>query len=78
MKIYPKKTLPLKQTIRDCSMHVFIYYTNNTRFTFGYYDYHFDVWVDNDGNVIDEDFMWCYLPIKKFKEYIRRWKYGKE
>ena len=71
MKIYTKKTLPKKQSERDSSMTVFVYYTNNKRFTLARFDYKTNSWYDNDGNILNHvDFLWCYLPIKKFKEFI--------
>ena len=70
MHINRKKTLPQKQRDRDYSMYVFIYYTNNRRFCLGYYDYASNLWMDSDGMVISEDFIWCYLPVKQMKIYL--------
>ena len=70
MHINRKKTLPQKQRDRDYSMYVFIYYTNNRRFCLGYYDYASNLWMDSDGMVISEDFIWCYLPVKQMKTYL--------
>lgn len=71
MYINKKKNLPPKQTEKDYSMMVFIYYTNNRRFCLGCYDYESNLWFDSDGMVIEEDFLWCYLPIKQMKAYLR-------
>lgn len=70
MVINKKKNTPKIQNDKTYSMYVFIYYTNNRRFCLGYYDYESDLWMDNDGMVISEDFVWCYLPIKQMKAYI--------
>lgn len=71
MYINKKNNLPPKQVIGNTSMYVFIYYTNNKRFCLGYYDYSCQSWVDSDGMVIDNDLMWCYLPVKQMKAYIK-------
>ena len=70
MIINKKSNLPAKQNNRNTSMYVFIYYTNNRRFCLGYYDHDSNLWMDNDGMVISEDFIWCYLPIKQMKAYL--------
>ena len=70
MVINTKKNTPKKQNDKTYSMYVFVYYTNNRRFCLGYYDYESGLWMDNDGMVISEDFVWCYLPIKQMKAYI--------
>ena len=56
---------------KDYSMYVFIYYINNKRFCLGYYDYETNLWMDSDGMIITDDFIWCYLPIKQMKAWIR-------
>lgn len=71
MQINKKTTTPLRQTGKTYSMYVFIYYTNNRRFCLGYYDHETSLWLDNDGMVITEDFVWCYLPIKQMKAYLK-------
>ena len=71
MYINKKKNLPTKQAGKDYSMYVFIYYANNKRFCLGYYDFETNLWMDNDGMVITEDFVWCYLPIKQMKAWLR-------
>lgn len=71
MYINKKKNVPQKQTDKDYSMYVFIYYTNNRRFCLGYYNYESCLWLDSDGMVITEDFVWCYLPVKQMKAYLR-------
>ena len=57
-------------------MYVFIYYTNNTRFCLGYYDFDSELWIDSDGMVINSDFLWCYLPVKQMKCYIQNMSNG--
>jgi hypothetical protein len=74
MYINKKKNLPPKQKDKDYSMYVFVYYTNNRRFCLGYYDYETDLWMDSDGMIISEDFLWCYLPVKQMKAYINSMK----
>lgn len=73
MYINKKNNLPSRQTNGNTrvSMYVFIYYTSNTRFCLGYYDFENNVWVDSDGMIITEDLLWCYLPVKQMKAYIR-------
>ena len=71
MYINKKKNLPAKQNDKSYSMYVFIYYTNNKRFCIGYYDYETELWMDNEGMIITEDLLWCYLPVKQMKEYIK-------
>lgn len=71
MYIYKKAITPSKQIDKDFSMYVFIYYTNNRRFCLGYYDYSNDLWMDGDGMIITEDFLWCYLPVKQMKAFIK-------
>lgn len=71
MYINKKKNLPPKQANKDYSMYVFIYYANNRRFCLGYYDYESNLWLDSDGMVITEDFIWSYLPVKQMKAYLR-------
>ena len=78
MYINKKTTKPSRQVDKDFSMYVFIYYTNNRRFCMGYYDFASDLWVDGDGMVIIEDFLWCYLPIKQMKAYINSMKAKEE
>ena len=51
-------------------MYVFIYYTNNTRFCLGFYDFENQLWIDGDGMVINNDFLWCYLPVKQMKTFL--------
>lgn len=70
MQINKRTTIPHKQANKTYSMYVFIYYTNNRRFCLGYYDHDSNLWMDNDGMVISEDFIWCYLPIKQMKAYL--------
>ena len=70
MVINRKKNTPKKQVDKTYSMYVFIYYTNNRRFCIGYYDFESEMWMDNDGMVITEDFVWCYLPVKQMKAYL--------
>lgn len=69
--IYRKKQLPMTQNGRTYSMYVFIYYNNNTRFCLGCYDFDNNLWVDTEGMVITEDFVWCYLPVKQMKGFIK-------
>ena len=71
MIINKKSNLPAKQNNRNTSMYVFIYYTNNSRFCLGYYDFDSKLWVDGDGMVITNDFLWCYLPVKQMKLFIQ-------
>jgi hypothetical protein len=71
MYINKKKNLPPKQLDKDYSMYVFVYYTNNRRFCLGYYDYEANLWMDSDGMVINEDFIWTFLPVKQMKAYLR-------
>ena len=70
MYINKKTSIPTTQKNKNYSMYVFIYYTNNRRFCLGYYDFETNLWMDNDGMVITEDFLWCYLPVKQMKAYI--------
>ena len=37
----------------------------------GYYDFNSKLWVDGDGMVITNDFLWCYLPVKQMKLFIQ-------
>ena len=37
----------------------------------GYYDFDSKLWVDGDGMVITNDFLWCYLPVKQMKLFIQ-------
>lgn len=78
MYINKKTTKPSRQVEKDFSMYVFIYYTNNRRFCMGYYDFANDLWMDSDGMVITEDFLWCYLPIKQMKAFINSMKQKEE
>lgn len=71
MIINKKKSLPAKQNNRNTSMYVFIYYIDNTRFCLGYYDFENQLWIDGDGMVINQDFLWCYLPVKQMKNFIQ-------
>ena len=71
MIINKKNSLPSKQPNRNTSMYVFIYYTNNTRFCLGYYDFDSQLWIDSDGMVINNDLLWCYLPVKQMKTFIQ-------
>ena len=71
MYINKRKNLPPRQMDKDYSMYVFIYYINNKRFCLGYYDYETNLWMDSDGMIITDDFIWCYLPIKQMKAWIR-------
>ena len=71
MIINKKNNLPSKQPNRNTSMYVFIYYTNNTRFCLGYYDFDSQLWIDSDGMVINNDLLWCYLPVKQMKTFIQ-------
>ena len=71
MYINKKSNLPTRQVDKDYSMYVFIYHTNNKRFCLGYYDFETEHWFDTDGMVILDDFVWCYLPIKQMKAYLR-------
>lgn len=73
MYINKKNNLPSRQTSgnTNVSMYVFIYYTNNTRFCLGHYNFEINAWVDSDGMIITEDLLWCYLPVKQMKAYIR-------
>lgn len=71
MYINKKANLPKEQHDKDYSMYVFIYYTNNKRFCLGYYDFANNLWMDSDGMVITEDFLWTYLPIKQMKAFLR-------
>lgn len=72
MKINKKKILPIEHSEnKSYSMYVFIYYTDNTRFCLGYYDFENNLWFDSDGMVISEDFLWCYLPVKQMKAFIK-------
>ena len=73
MYINKKSNLPSRQPKgnTNVSMYVFIYYTNNKRFCLGYYDFQNEWWVDSDGMIINnEDFLWCYLPVKQMKAFI--------
>lgn len=74
MYINKKSSPPPKQEGRNVSMYVFVYYTNNRRFCFGYFDYANDVWMDSDGMVITDNLLWCYLPVKQMKAYINSMK----
>ena len=71
MYINKKKNIPPQQKDKCFSMYVFIYYTNNKRFCLGYYDFDNNLWIDSDGMVITEDFLWTYLPIKQMKAFLR-------
>lgn len=71
MVINTKKTLPSTQQDKTYSMYVFIYYTNNRRFCLGYYDFENNLWMDSDGMVISEEFLWTYLPVKQMKTFIK-------
>lgn len=71
MQINKRTTIPFKQPNKSYSMYVFVYYTNNRRFCLGYYDHDSGLWMDNDGMVINDDFIWCYLPIKQMKAYLK-------
>ena len=71
MYINKKKNVPLRQDGKDYSMYVFIYYANNRRFCLGYYDFENGLWMDSDGMVITEDFIWCYLPVKQMKAWLK-------
>lgn len=71
MYINKRSNLPKEQANKDYSMYVFIYYTNNKRFCLGYYDFVNCLWMDSDGMVISEDFLWTYLPIKQMKAFLR-------
>lgn len=71
MIINKKNNLPAKQNGRNTSMYVFIYYTNNTRFCLGYYDFSSNLWIDSDGMIIENDLLWCYLPVKQMKVYLQ-------
>ena len=70
MIICRKNNLPVKQRNKNTSMYVFIYYTDNTRFCLGYYDFDSQLWIDSDGMVITKDLLWCYLPVKQMKAFI--------
>lgn len=70
MHINKKTSIPETQRNKNYSMYVFIYYTNNRRFCLGYYDFDSNLWMDSDGMIISEDFLWCYLPVKQMKAYI--------
>lgn len=70
MYINRKNNLPPRQVGKNTSMVVFIYYTNNTHYCLGCYDHENQVWVDNDGMIITEDLLWCYLPVKQMKAFI--------
>ncbi len=74
MYINKKTTPPAKQADKDFSMYVFAYYTNNRRFCLAYYDFASELWMDGDGMVITEDFLWCYLPVRQMKAYINSMK----
>lgn len=76
MIINKKKNLPARQPHRNTSMYVFIYYTNNRRFCLGYYDFDSELWIDGDGMVINDDFLWCYLPVKQMKLFIQNMSNG--
>lgn len=76
MIINKKKNLPAKQPNRNTSMYVFIYYTNNKRFCLGYYDFDSELWIDSDGMVIENDLLWCYLPVKQMKAFIQNMSNG--
>lgn len=76
MIINKKTNLPAKQPNRNTSMYVFIYYTNNTRFCLGYYDFDSNLWIDSDGLVITNDLLWCYLPVKQMKTFIQNMSNG--
>lgn len=73
MYINKRNSLPSTQPMgnTNISMHVFIYYMDNSRFCLGYYDFQNKMWFDNDGMVINEDFLWCYLPVKQMKAFIQ-------
>ena len=71
MYINKKKNIPTRQIDKTYSMYVFIYYTNNKRFCLGYYDFDTNLWMDSDGMVITDEFIWSYLPIKQMKAYLR-------
>lgn len=71
MYINHKRTTPARQEGKDFSMYVFVYYTNNRRFCLGYYDFANELWMDSEGMVITEDFLWCYLPVKQMKAFIQ-------
>lgn len=71
MYINDKKNPPARQEGKKNSMFVFIYQKNNKHFCLGCYDYSRDVWVDNNGMVLTEDFVWCYLPITQIKRILR-------
>lgn len=74
MYINRKKNIPQRQNDREYSMYVFIYYTNNKRFCLGYYDFETNLWMDSDGMIITEEFIWSYLPVKQMKAYIKNMK----
>lgn len=73
MYINKKSNLPSTQPSgnTNVSMRVFIYFIDNSRFCLGYYDFTNNMWFDNDGMIITEDFLWCYLPVKQMKAFIR-------
>lgn len=71
MYINDKSNPPARQEGKKNSMFVFCYQKNNRHFCIGCYDYLRNVWVDNLGMVIHEDFVWCYLPIKQIKKALR-------
>lgn len=71
MTINRNTTAPAKPNIGSKSMFVFIYYANNKRFCLGYYDFIIEKWLDSDGMIISEDFIWCYLPVKQMKAYLQ-------
>ena len=50
-----------------------IVYVNLDQIIMGY-DFASDLWMDSDGMVISEDFLWCYLPVKQMKAYINSMK----
>lgn len=68
--IEDRKEYPQQVGNNGLSVYVFIYYKNHKRFCLGRYDYERNIWIDNDGVIIKDDFYWSFLPIKCFKNFI--------
>lgn len=71
MRIFHKNETPAGDGKRDFSVYVFIYYTDNRHFCIGRYDFLHDVWYDNEGCAIGEDFVWTYLPIRQMRSFLK-------
>ncbi len=71
MYINQKKNLPNKQKGKDYSVRVLFYLKNHRRFGLCYYNFSENLWMDNDGVILTEDFIWTYLPIKQFRAFLK-------